>query len=133
GDAANLFAFRSDPQEQRYNSRPMAHPAEAAALIAELRAGYREQTMLHWAVTERGSDTVIGLFGFNAWDRGHQRAEIGYDLARPYWRRGIAFEAMTLIVEFGFERMELHRIETETIADNTASVRLLQKLGFQRE
>ncbi|MEQ7004989.1 GNAT family protein [Actinopolymorpha sp. B17G11] len=75
----------------------------------------------------------MGLFGFNSWERHHRRAAIGYDLRRNYWGRGIATEALAAILSFGFTRMDLNRVEAETIADNHASVRRLQRLGFQRE
>ena len=40
---------------------------------------------------------------------------------------------MRAVIRFGFERMDLHRIGTGTIADNVRSVRLLERLGFRRE
>ncbi|MEQ4206832.1 GNAT family N-acetyltransferase [Actinopolymorpha sp. B9G3] len=133
GDAADLFVWRSDPEVQRYNSEPMRDVTEAAQLIDELRGAYSAQRGIFWAVTHRGDGRAIGLFGFNSWERRHRRAAIGYDLRRNYWGRGIATEALAAILSFGFTRMDLNRVEAETIADNHASVRRLQRLGFQRE
>jgi [ribosomal protein S5]-alanine N-acetyltransferase len=132
-DAPDLFVWRSDPEVQKYNSEPMRDVGEAAALINELRRAYSAQNVIHWAVALTTDSRAIGLFGFNSWDRFHHRAEIGYDLRRDYWGRGIATEALDAIVHFGFTRMQLNRIEAQTIADNHRSVRLLQGLGFQRE
>ncbi|WP_020574051.1 GNAT family N-acetyltransferase [Actinopolymorpha alba] len=132
-DAADLFVWRSDPEVQKYNSEPMQDVTEAAALIDRLRREYSTQTAIHWAVTFSGSTQAIGLFGFNSWERFHHRAEIGYDLRRDYWGRGIATEALDAMLRFGFTRMRLNRVEAQTIADNHGSVRLLQGLGFQRE
>ena len=132
-DAADLFVFRSDPEAQRFNSAPMQDVSEAAALIEHLRAEYAAQRMIQWAVTLREDDRAIGLFGFNYWERFHRRAEIGYDLARAHWGRGIATEALGAVLRFGFDDMRLHRVETETIADNHASVRLLGRFDFQLE
>jgi len=132
-DAEDVFVFRSDPEGQKYNSEPMKQVSEALGLIDGLRVGYAARRQLYWAVTLQGHNRVVGLFSFNYWERGHHRAEIGYDLARAYWRQGIASEGVGAIVRFGFEQMDLHRIETATIADNVASVRLLEKLGFRRE
>ncbi len=58
---------------------------------------------------------------------------IGYDLSRPYWRRGIMTEALEAVIEFGFERMGLNRIEAVVFVENVASHRLLEKLRFERE
>ena len=132
-DSDDLFAFRSDPEVQRYNSAPMQDPAEASALIDELRAEYAAQQAVYWAVTLRGDSRVLGLMGLAAWEKYHCRAEIGYDLRRDQWGRGIATDAVRAILTFGFTRLDLHRVEAQTIADNHASVRLLQRLGFQLE
>ncbi|MEQ7004936.1 GNAT family N-acetyltransferase [Actinopolymorpha sp. B17G11] len=132
-DAADLFVWRSDPEVQKYNSAPMRDVTEAAHLIDEIRRDYSAQRGISWAVTHRGDGRAIGLFGFNSWERFHRRADIGYDLRRDYWGRGIATEALEAILRFGFTRMDLNRVEAETIADNHESVRLLKRLGFQRE
>lgn len=132
-DAADLFVWRSDPEVQKYNSEPMRDVSEAAALISELRAEYAAHRVIHWAVALADDARAIGLFGFNSWEPFHHRAEVGYDLRRDYWGRGIATQALGAILRFGFTRMQLNRIEAQTIADNHGSVRLLQRLGFQRE
>ncbi|GAB3429534.1 GNAT family protein [Flindersiella endophytica] len=128
-----MYAFRSDPVAQYFNSEPMRDVAEATALIEQLRAGFAAGEQIPWAVTVRPDDRAVGLFTVNYWNRFHRRAEIGYDLARTHWGRGLAYEGMAAIVAFGFTELGLHRIETETIADNVRSVRLLERLGFQRE
>ncbi|CUS06195.1 GCN5-related N-acetyltransferase [Candidatus Promineifilum breve] len=60
-------------------------------------------------------------------------ADIGYELAPDAWGHGYATEAARAIVRFGFETLGLHRISADTVADNTASARVLQKLGLTLE
>ena len=132
-DAADVFVWRSDPVVQKYNSEPMREVAQAAALIDELRGDFAAERAIEWAVTLPRDGRAIGLFGFVSWQRCHHRANIGYDLRRDHWGRGIATAALDAILRFGFERMGLHRVEATTIADNHGSVRLLGRLGFQRE
>jgi [ribosomal protein S5]-alanine N-acetyltransferase len=132
-DAPALFVWRSDPEVQKYNSEPMRDVAEAAALIDELRGEYAARSAIHWAVTLRGDGRAIGLFGFVSWERYHHRADIGYDLRRDCWGRGIATEALDAMLRFGFTRMRLNRVEAQTIADNHGSVRLLLGHGFRRD
>ena len=60
-------------------------------------------------------------------------ADIGYELAPEYWVRGYATEAALAMVTFGFRELELHRISSWCIADNTASARVLERVGLRPE
>lgn len=133
-DAAAVFQFRGDPEVQRWNGGALTRIEQAADLIAELEEGFRAGTTVEWGVTlKHGDSAVLGLFGFANWSWAHRRAEIGYCLRRDFWRQGIAEEALRAIVAFGFGSMDLNRIHACPWAENVASVRLLEKLGFQRE
>jgi ribosomal-protein-alanine N-acetyltransferase len=105
--------------------------AAAATLIELLRAESASDARRHWAIT--ADDEVIGLIGLHTWEHHHRRAELGYDMAVSRWGQGIAGEAARAVIDYGFTTMRLHRIEAHTIADNHRSVRLLERLGFQRE
>ena len=132
-DAADVLVFRGDAEEQRFNSEPLQTLEQSLALIEEVRGGYDAETAVPWAVTLKSSGRVVGLFGYQYWDRYHRRAEIGYDLVRALWGQGLAAEALTAVIRFGFSDMQLNRIEAQTIADNGSSIRLLSRLGFARE
>jgi RimJ/RimL family protein N-acetyltransferase len=63
----------------------------------------------------------------------HQRAELGYWIGVPLWRRGYATEAARAVVEFGFANLGLHRIHAHYFAENKASGRVLEKIGMRPE
>lgn len=132
-DAADVFVFWSDPEVQKYNAEPLKEVAEAAASIERIRQWYIDKQEVIWGATLIGEDKVIGSFSLFDWQRYHNRAQLGYDLARSYWGQGLASEAVAAVLRFGFERMNLHRIEAYTIIDNYPSVRMLKRLGFQLE
>jgi RimJ/RimL family protein N-acetyltransferase len=132
-DAADLFAFRSDPIEQRYNDAPLRTLDEAHDLIHRLDRERREYGALHWGVTVAGDDRVVGLLGYNEVVGEHRRASLGYDIARRLWGRGLACEALTAVLDHGFDALHLNRVEAHTDAANARSIRLLQRLGFWRE
>jgi ribosomal-protein-alanine N-acetyltransferase len=93
-----------------------------------LRAGFR------WGIALRGSRELIGSVGYYRWlDEPRPQAEIGYDLAPEWWGRGLMSEALEAVLAFGFQRMELARVEAYVMADNERSSRLLERLGFDRE
>ena len=132
-DATDLLVFRGDSEAQRFDSEPLQTLEQSLALIDEVRDAYAAERAVPWAVTLKSSGRVVGLFGYNNWNRYHRRAEIGYDLARDLWGQGLATEALTAVMRFGFSDMQLNRIEAQTIADNRSSTRLLGRLGFARE
>jgi ribosomal-protein-alanine N-acetyltransferase len=132
-DAPALFRFRSDPVEQQYNDRPLGSPDDAHALLDRLAAEHANDGAVHWGLTLREDDVVVGLLGYNYWARPHRRAGVGYDLSRRLWGRGLASEAMTAVLDHGFGAMGLNRVEAHTDAENAASIRMLERLGFWRE
>jgi ribosomal-protein-alanine N-acetyltransferase len=58
-------------------------------------------------------------------------AQIAFDLAREYWGRGLATEAGRAFVDYGFDELGLRRIQAGINTDNKASIRVIEKLGFQ--
>ena len=62
-----------------------------------------------------------------------RRAELGYWLAQPAWGNGFATEAAEAAIDFGFARLGLARIYAQVLADNRASLRVLDKLGMVNE
>ncbi len=62
-----------------------------------------------------------------------QAGSLGYWMGAPYARRGYMTAAVRAIIPFAFETLKLHRLEAACIPANVASVRLLEKTGFQRE
>ena len=133
-DIDGLYKIFSDPQVMRYWSTiPLADREAAAALQREIAAGNENNTMWKWGLALRDSNAIIGtttLFNLNL-DNG--RAEIGYAMARAYWGKGYMHEALHALVSHAFEALELRRLEADVDPRNAASIRTLERLGFQRE
>ena len=133
-DIDGLYDVFSDPQVMRYwSTGPLAHREAAAEMQREIAAGNLSNTMMKWGLALRESNLVIGtttLFNLNL-DNG--RAEIGYAMARAYWGKGYMQEALQALVSHAFEVMELRRLEADVDPRNAASIRTLERLGFQRE
>jgi ribosomal-protein-alanine N-acetyltransferase len=62
-----------------------------------------------------------------------QSGSLGYWMGVPFARRGLMSEAVSALVPFAFDSLRLHRVEAACLENNAASIRLLQKTGFQRE
>ena len=134
GDAEALFAVFSDPQVMAGHGTPVYKDVdEAHKLIAWYAGAFSEKRALRWAITQRGSDTVLGTCGYHKITANHHRAEIGYELASAYWRQGIMSEAVWAVVRFGLAEMGFHRIEANVDPANPASANLLRKVGFTED
>ena len=79
------------------------------------------------------SDEIIGTCGLNRIDYGKKQAEIGYDLGRPFWKKGLMTEALCLLLEKAFEEFHIQEIEAKVDPNNKDSITLLKKFSFQLE
>jgi len=92
------------------------------------------KSFLYFQLLKKDTEENIGWCGFHTWYIQHHRAEIGYVLTNTSERgNGYMKEAITEIVKYGFEKMNLHRIEAFIEPNNTASLKLAQHLGFVKE
>lgn len=133
-DADALFHVFSDPEVTRYwSSPPMTDRIEARALLAEIDTLREEGTLLQWGIVEAGGGSVVGTATLADINREHRRAELGFALRRGLWGRGLASEAVSLLLDQAFGAMGLHRIEADTDPGNQSAMRLLERLGFRRE
>ena len=86
-----------------------------------------------WVFAVVSAGEVIGSIGLHHHDRILEAAELGYWLSSEATGRGLMTEAAGAVVDFGFERLTLHRLELRAAPDNHASIRVAEKVGFRRE
>lgn len=133
-DVPALFSVFSHPEVMRYwSTPPMKDPSEARALLDRIHEAFRQKTLFEWGVVLGKEDRVIGTCTLFHLDEQNRRAEIGYALARECWGQGLMSEALTTLLEYAFSTLDLHRIEADVDPRNEPSVRILERLGFERE
>lgn len=133
-DIPAVFAVFSDPVVRRYLTRvAMTTAAEARALIEGATAEFAAGTALRLGLVLAEDDQVIGTGNLLHFDWQSRRAEVGYALAQRHWGKGLATEAAAAMIDYGFETLDLHRIEAELDPRNGPSARVLERLGFARE
>ena len=94
---------------------------------------FRENRGVRWGITMKGDAELMGTCGFYDWVKLAQRAEIGYDLDPDWWGRGIMTEALHAVLDYGFETMELNRVQVIIDSENVRSLKLVRRLGFKKE
>lgn len=135
-DLEDLLAFHGDPDVVRYLPWPVRdREATAAALRPKLAQGVLTEPgqWLVLAVELRETASVIGEVLLKWAGDEHRQGELGFAFGRAHHGRGLAAEAAAEMLRLGFDELGLHRITAVCIAENTASARLLERLGFDLE
>lgn len=111
------------------------HPyteADAAKFLALAEESFAGGLDVIFAIALAESGELIGAVGLHL-ERADRRAELGFWLGTAHWGKGYCTEAARAAVAFGFETLKLHRIHASHFAGNSASRRVLEKLGMQHE
>jgi RimJ/RimL family protein N-acetyltransferase len=133
-DVDNFYEIYSNPEVMRYWSTPPLPNKDAASrLIREINEGFRRRESLKWGIALRAGDTLIGSVTLFHPEFTHRRVEIGYALGRDNWGHGYMQETLKAVLNYAFSVLNMHRIEADVDPRNAASVRTLERLGFQRE
>ncbi len=106
---------------------------DARTFVRKARRGVRAGDTYLLAITVRETGKYIGSCGLEVRSARDRRAHLGYWVARPYWRQGVASEVASRLCEAAFRSMGLHRIETGVVRGNPASRAVLARLGFRTE
>ena len=129
-DVDRFAEIYSDPEVMKYvgDRRPRTREETYRRKERSL-ADYREHGFGMWAVVRKEDGRIIGRCGLQYLDDGE--VEIGWLLERSAWGHGYAYEAARACIEYGLEELKLPRIVAVAMPDNTASVRLMEKLGMR--
>ncbi|MFI8684753.1 GNAT family N-acetyltransferase [Rossellomorea sp. NPDC077527] len=86
-----------------------------------------------WGIELKENGTFIGTVHFVWWQSEHNSAEMGYVLSHEYWGKGLMTEAAEAIISFGFDRMNLVRIQARCFLENKGSEGVMKKVGMSFE
>jgi ribosomal-protein-alanine N-acetyltransferase len=133
-DAPALHALFADPEVVRYwKSGPWPSREEALRAIRDDPDAMRAGSRLRLGVVRLADDALVGACMLFHLEWPSRRAELAYALAPSAWGRGYAGEAVGALLRHAFDTLALRRIEADADPRNTASARLLERLGFVRE
>jgi ribosomal-protein-alanine N-acetyltransferase len=133
-DTEALFEIHSDVTWMRwYGVDPVTDRGQAIQLAELFASWHVAGTGFRWALESKDNKRLIGTCGLFRWNKSWRNCVIGYEIARNCHGRGYMREALTAILDYGFNEMNLHRVQAETHPDNTASIGLATRLGFRFE
>jgi len=133
-DVNDIFEYASDPDITKFVVwYPHTSKFESLEFINNTIDAYLKNKPAPWAIVWKKNNKVIGSIGFNNLDTENERAEVGFAISKKYWGKGITLEALKTIMNYGFSKLGLHRIEAHCIIANKASARVLEKAGMKNE
>ncbi len=130
-----VFAYQSDPCYRRYAPWIQDLRQDVQRLVREFIHWQQEQPRYKFqlAITLVSDSRLIGTCGLRKPTIDAQEAELGYELHPDSWGQGYATEAARALLRFGFDALHLRRVRAYCIAENAASVRVLERIGMRQE
>jgi RimJ/RimL family protein N-acetyltransferase len=125
--------MNSDPEVMRYFLAPMTR-SESLATLRRIREEIAQRGWGVWAVEADG--IFAGMVGLHVpeWPLPFSPCvEVLWRLRKEFWGRGIAHEAAQQAVDHGFAQAGLDEIVSFTTPPNLRSIRLMERLGFERD
>ena len=133
-DAESILDYLSDEVVMKYYGlEPFKSINNALDEISWYQSIHNNKTGIRWGITLKDQGIVIGSCGFHNYVSQHFRTEIGFELSKEQWGKGIASEAVEAIINYGYKHMNFQRIEALIEPPNLSSQKLVEKLGFIRE
>ena len=133
-DAPDMFDLKTDERVMKFmDSERHKSLDDSLKAIQTNQESFKNKTGINWAIIETKSNKCIGYFGYWKLCRDNCRGEIGYSLKPEFWGKGYMLEAMTSLINYGFNSMHLHSIEANINPSNRSSEKLLVKFGFKKE
>jgi ribosomal-protein-alanine N-acetyltransferase len=132
-DVEEIFLLRSDPIVNKYLDRqPSKVSADALKFITIINENVAKNESLYWAITKADNQKLIGTICLYDFSATHNSCEIGYELLTDFQGQGIMQEATTSIIEYAFHTLGITTIDALSHKHNQGSLKLLQKLNFEK-
>lgn len=135
-DVDDMFEMDSDPEVHKYILQsPVQTKDEIVEVIQMLQQQYTENGIARWAVVDKVSGEMLGWCGIKFYTdelNGYQNFyEHGYRFKQKHWGKGYATESSKAVLSWAFENLKTDTIYAITDLDNTGSIHVLTKLGFE--
>ena len=132
--AQEMFQLRTNEAAMEYINKAKPESInDVLEMINGMQAEFMVKKTMAWAIINLEDNRLAGTVGYYRMLPEHFRAEIGYMLHPDFWGKGIMQKAITAVIGYGFDELQLHSIEARINPANEKSRRVLQKFGFVSE
>lgn len=130
-DADRFFSFAGSEAVTRYMFwKPHKDVSESAASIEKTLSRYESGYCWRWGIALKETDELIGIIDLLGVDEAACSCTFAYMIAEEFWGRGFASEALSAVLRFAFEQMELETVWGEHFGPNGASGAVMRKAGM---
>ncbi|MBQ0769090.1 MAG: GNAT family N-acetyltransferase [Bizionia sp.] len=134
-DCDVILFLRSDETVNAYIERPESrktkNKADALKFIEKIEENLDTEQSIAWGITLQNNPQIIGTICLWNFSEDRKTAEVGYDLNPKFHKKGIMSEALKATINYGFNSLNLNKIEAFTHKNNESSKHLLEKNGFK--
>ena len=135
-DLEAIHILLSSPEVDKYNTLGIpSNLEETKSIIEPLIASNNQNKISNYtfSIEKKSNNQFLGLFGLKLWEPKHKRGEVWYKILPNEWNKGYATETLNAVLDFGFNKRHLHRIQAGCAVENSASIKVLEKVGMTRE
>jgi len=133
-DLENIYEYGSDDRVSEYVSwNTHRSLSDTRAFLDHILEQYGNKEAIFWGLELKENNKLVGTINFVSLNTKHKVGEIGYILSRQYWAKGIMTEAVKEVIKFGFNEMELIRIQAKCFVENIGSEQVMKKVGMTYE
>lgn len=135
-DLENIHALLSLPETDFYNALGIPETIETTQGYVDNWITHQKKeprTLFAFAVEEKKTNQFLGLISLNLGKPKYRNADVWFKIHKDHWGNGYATEAFKRLIQFGFEELNLHRIEAGCAIANIASQKVILKAGLKHE
>ncbi|AJW62299.1 anhydro-N-acetylmuramic acid kinase [Elizabethkingia miricola] len=128
-DAGDFFNLNENPNVIKYTGDKAFQNIDEAREFLENYQDYRLNGYGRWAVMSKENNEFLGWCGLK-YNSSIDETDVGFRFFEHYWNKGFATESAKACIDYGFKNLNLAAIIGRAMQDNTASVKVLEKLGM---
>ena len=130
-DAQSIYQNINNKDVMRYLLTPSPYYlSDAKKFITRTQKKWRNDESYCFGIEDKASGEIIGAISLRNINKSHKFGELGYWLGRKYQRQGIMSDALSIILDFSFYKLNFNCVLAGTFKENVASASLLKKFGF---
>ncbi|MDR6302054.1 GNAT family N-acetyltransferase [Mesonia maritima] len=133
-DLQEIHELHLHPEVDKFNTAGIPENIEETRKVIEkLLASVESGNAYVFSVFIASTRQFIGMITLNLGSKKYNAAEVWFKFSPQFWNKGFASESLGRIIQFGFDELNLHRIEAGCAIENFGSIRVLEKAGMKRE